>query len=65
MKKGTGVNVPFVKLKLPCTLRHEPLQQEGEEVGESVELTIETYVLVSQFDTEFDVGILLFFQQIV
>ena len=44
--KGTGVNVPFVKLKLPCTLRHEPLQQEGEEVGESVELTIESDIAI-------------------
>ena len=52
----------FVKVNLPCTRRHKSLQQEGEEVGESVELTIETYVLVSQFDTEFNVGKLLFFQ---
>ena len=36
---------------------HKPLQEEGEEIRECIEVTIETDILIAQFDTIFDVWI--------
>ena len=35
---------------------HKPLEQEGQEVGEGIELAVETNVLVAEFYAVFYVG---------
>ena len=37
---------------------HKSFEQEGEEVGEGVKLTIETDVLIAELDAVSDIGIL-------
>lgn len=40
-------------------------QQESQEVWEGVELAIEADILISEFDTIFNIRIFIFFQQII
>ena len=50
---------------LTTSFRHKPFQQESQEVWEDIELTIETDILISQFDAVFYIWIFIFFQQII
>lgn len=47
------------------SLCNEPLEEEGKEVWEGVELAVEADVLIAELDSIFDVWILVFLQQVV
>ena len=51
--------------KLCLPLCHKSLQEKGQEIRESIEFSIESYILITQFYAVFYIGILVFFQQIV
>ena len=51
-----------VVVQLSDLLCHKALQQESQEIGEGIELTIEAYILISQLDAVFHIRIFTFFQ---
>ena len=51
--------------KLCLPLCHKSPQEKGQEIRESIELPIESYILITQFYAVFYIGIYLSFQQVV
>ena len=51
--------------KLCLPLCHKTLQEKGEDIGDTIVFSIESYILITLFYALFYIWILVFFQQIV